>query len=135
LLELDVDVLAPAAMEGQITAQNAARVRATIIAEGANGPTTPEADEILADKGVLVIPDVICNAGGVVVSYFEWVQSLQSFFWKEGEVRQQMERTLLDNLDAVIGTTTRHKCDLRTAAYIIAIRRIEEAMRLRGFYP
>ncbi|MFO7632123.1 MAG: Glu/Leu/Phe/Val dehydrogenase [Caldilinea sp.] len=135
LLELEVDVLVPAAMEGQITAHNAAKVRATIIAEGANGPTTPEADEILADNGKLVIPDVICNAGGVVVSYFEWVQSLQSFFWGEGEVRQQMERTLLDNLEAVIGTTTRRKCDLRTAAYIIAIERIEEAMRLRGFYP
>ena len=135
LLELDVDVLVPAALEGQITKQNAHKVRATIIAEGANGPTTPEADQILNDNGVLVIPDIICNAGGVVVSYFEWVQGLQSFFWNEGEVRRQMERTLLDNLDAVIGTTTRRKCDLRTAAYIIAIERIEEAMRLRGFYP
>jgi len=135
LLELDVDVLVPAALEGQITAQNAARIRATVIAEGANGPTTPEADEILADNGVLVIPDVICNAGGVVVSYFEWVQSLQSFFWDEGAVRRQMEQTLLENLELVIGTTTRRKCDLRTAAYVIAIERIEEAMRLRGFYP
>ena len=135
LLELDVDVLVPAALEGQITRHNAHKVRATIVAEGANGPTTPDADEILADKGVLVIPDVICNAGGVVVSYFEWVQGLQSFFWDEGEVRRQMERTLLDNLDVVIGTTTRRKCDLRTAAYVISIERIEEAMRLRGFYP
>ncbi|GIK72304.1 MAG: glutamate dehydrogenase [Chloroflexota bacterium] len=135
LLELEVDVLVPAAMEGQITAQNADRIRASVIAEGANGPTTPEADEILADNGVLVIPDVICNAGGVVVSYFEWVQSLQSFFWDEGAVRRQMEQTLLENLDVVIGTTTRRKCDLRTAAYVIAIERIEEAMRLRGFYP
>jgi glutamate dehydrogenase (NAD(P)+) len=135
LLELDVDVLVPAALEGQITRHNASKVRATIVAEGANGPTTPDADEILADKGVLVIPDVICNAGGVVVSYFEWVQGLQSFFWNEGEVRRQMERTLLDNLEVVIGTTTRRKCDLRTAAYIISIERIQEAMRLRGFYP
>ncbi len=135
LLELDVDVLVPAALEGQITKHNAHRVRATIVAEGANGPTTPDADEILADKGVLVIPDVICNAGGVVVSYFEWVQGLQSFFWDEGEVRRQMERTLLDNLEVVIGTMTRRKCDLRTAAYVISIERIEEAMRLRGFYP
>ena len=135
LLELDVDVLVPAALEGQITRHNAHKVRATIVAEGANGPTTPDADQILADKGILVIPDVICNAGGVVVSYFEWVQGLQSFFWDEGEVRRQMERTLLDNLDVVIGTTTRRKCDLRTAAYVISIERIKEAMQLRGFYP
>lgn len=135
LLELEVDVLVPAALEGQITAQNAGRIRASVIAEGANGPTTPEADEILADNGVLVIPDVICNAGGVVVSYFEWVQSLQSFFWDEGAVRRKMEQTLLENLELVIGTMTRRKCDLRTAAYVIAIERIEEAMRLRGFYP
>jgi glutamate dehydrogenase (NAD(P)+) len=135
LLTLEVDVLVPAALEGQITGQNAHKIRAGIVAEGANGPTTTEADKILADKGVLVIPDIICNAGGVVVSYFEWVQGLQSFFWDEGEVRRQMERTLLDNLDAVIGKTTRRKCDMRTAAYIIAIERIEEAMRLRGFYP
>ncbi|MFM7583979.1 MAG: glutamate dehydrogenase, partial [Caldilinea sp.] len=77
----------------------------------------------------------ICNAGGVVVSYFEWVQSLQAFFWDESEVRRQMERTLLDNLEVAVGTTTRHPCDLRTAAYMIAIRRIEEALLLRGFYP
>ena len=135
LLALAVDVLVPAALEGQLTRQNAAQVRATVVAEAANGPTTPEADEILADKGVLVIPDIICNAGGVVVSYFEWVQSLQAFFWDEGEVRRQMERTLLDNLEVAVGTTTRHSCDLRTAAYTIAIRRIEEALLLRGFYP
>lgn len=135
LLALEVDILVPAALEGQITKHNAHKVRATIVAEGANGPTTPEADEILQDKGVLVIPDIICNAGGVVVSYFEWVQGLQSFFWNESEVRRQMESTLLDNLEAVIGTTTRRKCTMRTAAYIIAIQRIEEAMRLRGFYP
>ena len=135
LLALEVDVLVPAALEGQITRHNAPKVRATIVAEGANGPTTPEADQILADKGILIIPDIICNAGGVVVSYFEWVQGMQSFFWDEGEVRRQMERKLLDNLEAVIGITTRRKCDMRTAAYVIAIERIEEAMRLRGFYP
>ena len=135
LLTLDVDVLVPAALEGQITKHNAHRVRATVLAEGANGPTTPEADEILADNGVIVIPDIICNAGGVVVSYFEWVQGLQSFFWDEGEVRRQMERILLGNLEAVIGTTTRRRCDLRTGAYIIAIERIVAAMKVRGFYP
>jgi len=135
LLGLDVDVLVPAALEGQITKHNAHRIRATILAEGANGPTTPEADEILGDKGVIVIPDIICNAGGVVVSYFEWVQGLQSFFWDEGEVRRQMERILLGNLEAVIGATTRRRCDMRTAAYIIAIERIAAAMKVRGFYP
>ncbi len=135
LLELEVDVLVPAALEGQITKENAGRVRAKVIAEGANGPTTPEADQILNDMGVTVIPDILCNAGGVVVSYFEWVQSLQSFFWDEGEVRRAMEKKLLDNLDAVIGVMSRRKCDLRTAAYTIAIERIIEAVKLRGFYP
>jgi len=135
LLELDVDLLVPAALEGQITKENAGRVRAKVIAEGANGPTTPEADQILNDKGVTIIPDILCNAGGVVVSYFEWVQSLQSFFWDEGEVRRAMEKKLLDNLDAVISVTVRRKCDLRTAAYAIAIERIVEAVKLRGFYP
>jgi len=135
LLQLKVDVLVPAALEGQITKHNAGKVQATIIAEGANGPTTPEADLILADKGITVIPDILCNAGGVVVSYFEWVQGLQAFFWDEGEVRRQMERKLLDNLDAVVGVTARRHCDLRTAAYMIAIQRIVEAMKVRGFYP
>jgi len=134
-LFLECEVLLPAAKENVITSLNAHRLRCKILCEGANGPTTPEADEILADKGVLVIPDIICNAGGVVVSYFEWVQSLQAFFWDESEVRRQMERTLLDNLEVAVGTTTRHPCDLRTAAYMIAIRRIEEALLLRGFYP
>lgn len=135
LLQLKVDVLVPAALEGQINAENAAGIRAAVIAEGANGPTTPEADQILNDMGVTVIPDILCNAGGVVVSYFEWVQGLQSFFWDESEVRSSMERTLLDNLDAVVGATVRHKCDLRTAAYTIAISRIVDATRLRGIYP
>lgn len=135
LLELDVDVLVPAAMEGQITKQNAGRVRAKVVAEGANGPTTPEADEILDKNGVIVIPDILCNAGGVVVSYFEWVQSLQSFFWDENEVRRQMERKLLDNLEVVIRVSAQRKCNLRMAAYVIALERIMEAIQLRGIYP
>ncbi|MBX3014879.1 MAG: Glu/Leu/Phe/Val dehydrogenase [Caldilineaceae bacterium] len=135
LLALEVDVLVPAALEGQLTKENADKVRAKIVAEGANGPTTPEADQILNDKGITVIPDILCNAGGVVVSYFEWVQSLQSFFWDEGEVRRNMEKKLLDNLGAVINVNTRRGCDLRTAAYTIAIERIVEAVQLRGFYP
>ncbi|MBI1294650.1 glutamate dehydrogenase [bacterium] len=135
LLELDVDILVPAALEGQITAENADKIRARVIAEGANGPTTPEADEILNDKGVMIIPDILCNAGGVVVSYFEWVQDLQAFFWDEGEIRHQMERKLLDNLDEVLAVTLRTNQDLRTAAYTIAIGRIIEAVKLRGIYP
>jgi glutamate dehydrogenase (NAD(P)+) len=135
LLEMNVDLLVPAALEGVITRKNADKIRAKMIVEGANGPTTPAAEQILQDKGIDVIPDVLANAGGVVVSYFEWVQGLQSFFWKEGEVRANMERTLLDNLDQVIGVTTRKKCDMRTAAYSIAIERIVNATTMRGFYP
>jgi glutamate dehydrogenase (NAD(P)+) len=135
LLAMEVDVLVPAAMEGQLTRENAGDVRATVVAEGANGPTTPAADDILEKKGVLVIPDILCNAGGVVVSYFEWVQGLQSFFWDENEVRRQMERKLLDNLDVVIRVSTQRKCTLRLAAYVIAVERIMEAMQLRGVYP
>ena len=135
LLTMDVDVLVPAALEGAITSENAPRVRAKVIAEGANGPTTPAAEEILADAGVEIIPDVICNAGGVVVSYFEWVQGLQSYFWDESAVRHNMERTLTDNLDLVIGVTTRKRCSLRLAAYSIAIERIVDAVQWRGFYP
>ncbi|MCC6169111.1 MAG: Glu/Leu/Phe/Val dehydrogenase [Caldilineaceae bacterium] len=135
LLELPVDVLVPAALEGQLTRDNAARVRAKAVVEGANGPTTPEADAILEDKGVLVVPDILANAGGVTVSYFEWVQSLQSFFWDEGEVRRQMERKLLDNLDVVMGVCSQRKCSLRMGAFVIAVERITEAIRMRGFYP
>lgn len=135
LLELPVDVLVPAALEGQITQENAPRVRAKVVAEGANGPTTPDADAILADKGVLVIPDILCNGGGVVVSYFEWVQSLQSYFWDEGAVRHQMEKTLVASLDAVNGTMTQHKCSMRMAASMIAIERVITAHEMRGIYP
>lgn len=135
LLELPVDVLVPAAMEGQITRENAPRIRAKMVAEGANGPTTPEADQILEDNGVVVVPDILCNAGGVVVSYFEWVQGLQSFFWDESEVRRQMESKLLNNLDAVINICTQRDCSLRMGAYVIAVERIAEAIMVRGFYP
>ncbi len=135
LLELNVDVLIPAALEGQITRENADRINARVIAEGANGPTTPEADRILEDKGVLIIPDILCNAGGVVVSYFEWVQDLQAFSWDESEIRHQMKRKLLDNLDDVLAITLQTGQDLRTAAYTIAIQRIVDALEYRGIYP
>ena len=135
LLELKVDVLVPAALEGQITGENADKINARVIAEGANGPTTPEADRILEDKGVLIIPDILCNAGGVVVSYFEWVQDLQAFSWDESEIRHQMKRKLLDNLDEVLTITVQTDQDLRTAAYTIAIQRIVDAVKYRGIYP
>lgn len=135
LLELDVDILVPAALEGQITQANADRIRAKVIAEGANGPVSPEADRILEEKGVLIIPDILCNAGGVVVSYFEWVQDIQAFFWDEGEIRHLMEKKLLDSLDEVLAASMRTGQDLRTSAYSIAISRIIEAVKYRGFYP
>ncbi len=135
LLELKVDVLIPAALEGQITKENADRINARVVAEGANGPTTPEADRILEDKGILIIPDILCNAGGVVVSYFEWVQDLQAFSWDESEIRHQMKRKLLDNLDDVLAITLQTGQDLRTAAYTIAIQRIVDAVKYRGIYP
>ncbi len=106
-----------------------------MVAEGANGPITPEGDAILADNDIFVIPDILCNGGGVVVSYFEWVQGLQSYFWNEGEVRRQMENTLVASLDAVNGAMTQNNCSMRMGAYMIAIERIIEAVNARGFYP
>jgi glutamate dehydrogenase/leucine dehydrogenase len=134
LLRLPVDVLLPAAMEGQITADNAAEVQARIIVEGANGPTTPEADEILSRRGVLVVPDILANAGGVVVSYFEWVQDRSGYFWKEAEVNERMEEKMVGAFDAVWDTKEKFEVDTRTAAYILAVERIMEARRLRGLY-
>jgi glutamate dehydrogenase (NAD(P)+) len=134
LLRLDVDVLLPAAMEGQITAENASEIRARVIVEGANGPTTPDADEILARRGVLVIPDILANAGGVVVSYFEWVQDRYGYFWRESEVNERLEEKMVSAFDAVWDTRERFEVDARTAAYILAVDRIMEARQLRGLY-
>ena len=134
LLSLEVDVLLPAAMEGQLTADNASEVRARIIVEGANGPTTPEADEILSRRGVLVIPDILANAGGVVVSYFEWVQDRYGYFWKEDEVNSRLEEKMVAAFDAVWSTRDRFDVNARTAAYILAVDRIIEARSLRGLY-
>ena len=122
------------AMEGQLTADNASEVRARIIVEGANGPTTPEADEILSRRGVLVIPDILANAGGVVVSYFEWVQDRYGYFWKEDEVNSRLEEKMVAAFDAVWSTRDRFDVNARTAAYILAVDRIMEARSLRGLY-
>jgi len=135
LLVLDVDVLAPCALEQVITADNAAQVKARIVCEGANGPVTPEADEILEDKGVVVLPDVLANAGGVVVSYFEWVQGLQEYFWKEEQVNERLNDIVTRAFDETWATHEQHGTSLRMAAYGIAVRRVAEATVTRGLYP
>jgi glutamate dehydrogenase/leucine dehydrogenase len=134
LLRLPVDVLLPAAMEGQINADNAAEIKARIIVEGANGPTTPEADEILTRRGVLLVPDILANAGGVVVSYFEWVQDRSGYFWRESEVNERLEEKMVAAFDAVWATKEKFEVNTRTAAYILAVDRIIEARSLRGLY-
>ncbi len=135
LIALDCDVLAPCAMENQITAENAASIKASLLVEGANGPTTPEADDILLDKGVEIIPDILANAGGVTVSYFEWVQGLQSFFWDVEEVNRQLRRVLIRAYDDVVRTRDHYQVDMRTAAQITAIKRVGDATFTRGIYP
>ena len=135
LLELPCDILVPAALQGQITRANADKIRARLIVEGANGPTTPDADEILRDRGITLVPDVLANAGGVTVSYFEWVQDLQSFFWAEEEVNQRLARILSRATDEVWAAAEKYKTDLRTAANVVGVSRVAEATRLRGIYP
>ncbi len=129
------DILIPAALEGQITHANAGQIQARMVIEGANGPTTPEADDILQDKGVLVVPDVVANAGGVTVSYFEWVQDFSSFFWSEDEINQRLVKIMRDAFAAVWQTAQRHHVSLRTATFIVACTRILKARELRGLYP
>jgi glutamate dehydrogenase (NAD(P)+) len=135
LLVLPCDVLIPAALEGQITVHNANQVQAQFIVEGANGPTTPEADDILKDRGVILVPDILANAGGVVVSYFEWVQDLQSFFWDVDEVFRQLERLMIRGYDLTVRTAEKYDVSLRTGAQIAAVKRVAEAINTRGFYP
>jgi glutamate dehydrogenase (NAD(P)+) len=135
LVEVKCDVLVPAALEHQITLRNASRVRARVVAEAANGPTTPGADRVLREHGVLVVPDILCNAGGVTVSYFEWAQNHQAFSWDESEVNRELEKVMKRAYQEVAETGRRHKTDLRTAAYVLAIGRVAEATRLRGLFP
>jgi glutamate dehydrogenase (NAD(P)+) len=134
LLTLDVDVLVPAALENVITSKNAAKVRAKIICEGANGPTTANADNILEEKGIFVIPDILANAGGVTVSYFEWVQDRGGYFWTEDVVNQRLTEIMCRSFGDVLKLAQQHKVNMRTASYMLAISRVATVHRLRGIY-
>jgi len=134
LLEIECDVLAPCATENQITSENADRIKCKILAEGANGPTTPKADKILHDKGIFVIPDILCNAGGVTVSYFEWVQDRMGYFWSEAEVNARLEDKMVASFNELCHFATKHNVDTRTAAYMLAIDRVAYDTRMRGIY-
>ncbi len=133
--DVPCDVLIPAALEGQITAERARRIRARMVLEGANGPTLPGADDVLAERGILVVPDVICNAGGVTVSYFEWVQDFSSFFWTEDEINVRLDKILVGALKTIWDTADRHRISLRTATFAVACERILMARQERGLYP
>ncbi|HEY0457652.1 MAG TPA: Glu/Leu/Phe/Val dehydrogenase [Pyrinomonadaceae bacterium] len=134
LLEIECDVLAPCATENQITSENADRIKCKILAEGANGPTTPKADQILHDKGIFVIPDILANAGGVTVSYFEWVQDRMGYFWREDEVNQRLEEKMVASFNELCHFADKHNVDTRTAAYMLAIDRVAYDTRMRGIY-
>ncbi|HEX9075519.1 MAG TPA: Glu/Leu/Phe/Val dehydrogenase [Anaerolineae bacterium] len=135
LLEVPCDVLIPASVESQITAENASRIKAKIIVEASNAPTTADADAILNENGVMVIPDFLANSAGVIISYFEWVQDLQSFFWSEDEVIRNLRMILTKSLDEVFGKSTEKGVDIRSAAMMIAVDRVVQAVNLRGIYP
>lgn len=135
LLELECDILVPAAVENVITAENAGKIKTKIIGEGANGPITPAADKIIEDKGIFIVPDILCNAGGVSVSYFEWVQDLQFFFWPEKEINNRLEEIMVESFNDVLKVSQKMKVGNRIAAYILAIGRVAEAHKVRGLYP
>jgi glutamate dehydrogenase (NAD(P)+) len=135
LLELPCDYLVPAALEGQITGGNAHRLRAKVIVEGANGPTTPEADVILGERGTVVVPDILANSGGVIVSYFEWVQDLQSLFWDEDDINERLERIMVRSVHGVVALARAQGITMRLAALQMAVQRVAEAIEIRGIYP
>jgi len=135
LLELPCDVLIPAALENQLTGRNASRIKANLIVEAANGPTTPDADHILNDRGATIVPDILANAGGVTVSYFEWVQDLQRFFWAEQQINSQLESIMTRSYQAVYNKSQEQDCNLRMGAYLLAVARVAEATEIRGVYP
>jgi glutamate dehydrogenase (NAD(P)+) len=130
----DCEILVPAAKENVITSRNASKIQAKILCEGANGPTTAAADETLRNKGVFVIPDILANAGGVTVSYFEWVQDRQGYFWNEQLVNERLEEIMVNSFQDVVGFATKHAVDNRTAAYMLALDRVVFAIKLRGIY-
>ncbi|HMI30943.1 MAG TPA: glutamate dehydrogenase, partial [Candidatus Limnocylindrales bacterium] len=134
LLELKVDILIPAALENQITEENAPKIKPKILAEAANGPTTPDADPILHENGVFLIPDILANAGGVTVSYFEWVQDLANYFWTEEEVNGKLETIMRRSFKDVAALAEKHRVHNRTAAYMLGVGRVAEATKLRGLY-
>jgi glutamate dehydrogenase/leucine dehydrogenase len=134
LFKLNVDVLIPAALENQITVDNANDVQVKLIVEGANGPTTPEAHRMLHSRGIFIVPDILANSSGVTGSYFEWVQDRYGYFWKEQEVVERLEMKMCQAFDAVLQTSLKYKVDLRTAAYVVAIDRVATVTRMRGMY-
>jgi glutamate dehydrogenase (NAD(P)+) len=135
VLETECDILIPAALENQITAANAADIKARIVAEAANGPTTPDADEIMYDRGVFLIPDILANAGGVTVSYFEWVQDLNRDHWTEVEVNAKLRTIMVQAFEEVLEESTKQEVNMRTAAYLLAVQRVADATAMRGLYP
>jgi glutamate dehydrogenase (NAD(P)+) len=134
LFKLDVDILIPAALENQITVENAPFIKAKVLIEGANGPTTPDANKLLAERGIFVVPDILANSSGVTTSYFEWVQDRYGYFWTEKEVNERLEAKMCEAFSAVLQTSLKYKVDMRTAAYIVAIGRVATVTRLRGMY-
>jgi glutamate dehydrogenase/leucine dehydrogenase len=135
LLQLDVDMLVPAALENQITEKNASSVKAKMVVEEANGPTTPKADEILHKNEVMLLPDILANAGGVTVSYFEWVQDIQSFFWSLEEVNSRLETVMTRAYNDILPIAKKENIDMRTAAYVYAVKKVVDAHKIRGLWP